>query len=314
MKGWAFPPAADADRLPRTWRADLSRLVGPLWWAGFAFAVAAAAWPTSRGEGDAEPAEGVVLVLAVDRSGSMRKADAGGRPRMEAVAGVAAEFLTGRSELLTEGRLAAATAREGDRVGLVTFAAAARTEVPPTLDHDLVAGRLAAVQTARGVREDGTAIGDAVALAVARAEDAAAATPGVGRAVLLLTDGQHNAGRLSPAAAAEAAAAKGVRVDVVSVRPGDAPTAVWEASDRQLRSLAERTGGRWFRAGDAESLRAVTAEVDALQRREVARRTPSAGTSIAVDGRLPLAAVAAALLAAAVVLRDGVCRRAGGGP
>ncbi|MFN8543573.1 MAG: VWA domain-containing protein [Candidatus Binatia bacterium] len=207
--------------------------------------------------------EGVDIVLAVDVSGSMLAEDfelRGERAnRIDAVRSVVQEFVAGRPE---------------DRIGLVLFAARPYTQCPLTLDHGWLLQNLARARV--GMIEDGTAIGSALTTAVERLR----ASPAKSRFVVLLTDGQSNAGRVSPVTAADAAAALGVKVYTVGAgRRGVAPYPTQDVfgnkvyrplqvdiDEETLGRIASRTKGRYFRAEDTEGLRKVYAEIDAAEK------------------------------------------------
>jgi Ca-activated chloride channel family protein len=196
--------------------------------------------------------EGIDIVLAVDVSGSMLAEDftAGTMraSRIDAVKGVVKEFVA---------------ARPDDRVGLVLFAARPYTQCPLTLDHGWLLQNLERARV--GMIEDGTAVGSALAAAVART-----------KLVILLTDGQSNAGRITPLTAAEAAGTLGIKVYTVGA--GTRGLAPFPAQDmfgnrvyrpvqvdideETLRKIANATGGRYFRATDTASLRDVYSEID----------------------------------------------------
>lgn len=210
--------------------------------------------------------EGIDIVLAVDISGSMLAEDFtkpnGDRTnRLEAVKAVVREFVARRVH---------------DRIGLVLFAARPYTQCPLTLDHGWLLQNLERAEV--GMIEDGTAIGSALATAAARLE----ASDAKSKVIVLLTDGQNNAGKVSPKTAAEAIAKLGIRVYTVGAgtrglapypardvfgnrvyRP--VPVDIDEAS---LREIAQLTGGQYFRATDTESLRKVYAQIDRLERTE----------------------------------------------
>lgn len=210
-------------------------------------------------------AEGIDIMLAVDVSGSMLAEDFqldGQRAnRLDAVRAVVREFLEHRPN---------------DRVGLVLFAARPYTQSPLTLDHGWL---LANLDRARiGMIEDGTAVGSALATAVARLEGSEAKS----KIVILLTDGQSNAGKVPPLTAAESAKALGYRVYTIGTGTrGAAPYPQTDPFGRKvyvnvpvdidedtLRTIAETTGGRYFRATDTESLRLVYQEIDQLETTE----------------------------------------------
>jgi Ca-activated chloride channel family protein len=203
--------------------------------------------------------EGVDVVLAVDISGSMLAEDfqlEGERAsRLDAVKAVVREFVT---------------ARPSDRIGLVLFAARPYTQCPLTLDHGWLLTNLDRAQV--GMIEDGTAVGSGLATATNRLR----ASKAKSRFIVLLTDGQSNAGRITPQTAADAAKALDVRVYTIGA--GSRGLAPYPAQDMfgnkvyrpvqvdidedTLRKIAETTGGRYYRATDTESLREIYAEID----------------------------------------------------
>jgi Ca-activated chloride channel family protein len=216
--------------------------------------------------------EGIAIMMVVDTSGSMAALDLSEkdreRTRLDAVKDVFKAFVRGGNGL---------PGRPNDAIGLVSFAAFADTRCPLTLDHDallFIASKLAIVSE-RG--EDGTAIGDGLGLAVERLRESQAKS----RVAILLTDGVNNAGEESPAAAAELAKTVGVTVYTVGAGTnGVAPIRVpdpfsgemvlrpmqVEIDEEMLKDIAARTGGKYFRAQDAEGLRRVYQEIDHLER------------------------------------------------
>ena len=169
--------------------------------------------------------------------------------------------------------------RPDDAVGLVSFAGYADTAAPLTLDHEnLVAvARNLAITTLR--EENFTAIGDALGLAVERLRE----SPAQSRIAVLLTDGVNNAGVETPGAAAELARSLGVKVYTIGAgstgiahmrvpdaRRGSTLRAVAvEIDEETLRDIAERTGGLYFRASNADALADVYAEIDRLERTKI---------------------------------------------
>ena len=218
--------------------------------------------------------EGIAVAMVVDTSGSMRALDLSTadreRTRLQAVQDVFESFVLGGGGL---------PGRPDDAIGLIRFAGFADTAAPLTLDHaNLVAlARNLEITTARD--EDGTAIGDALGLAVERLRE----SPAESRIAVLLTDGVNNAGVESPPAAAELARSQGVRVYTIGAgRTGIAPVRVpdgrggtvlrsmaVEIDEAVLQDIAERTGGRYFRADDAEALVDVYEEIDRLERTKI---------------------------------------------
>jgi Ca-activated chloride channel family protein len=207
--------------------------------------------------------EGVDVVLAVDISGSMLAEDFtvdGQRVnRLEAVKDVVREFVA---------------ARPGDRIGLVLFAARPYTQCPLTLDHGWLLQNLERSEI--GMIEDGTAVGSALGTAVARLRPSTANS----KFVVLLTDGQSNAGSITPQTAAEAAAALGVKVYTIGagtrgMAPFPVETVFGETVYRPvqvnidedtLKRIAATTNARYFRATDTDSLREIYAEIDRAEK------------------------------------------------
>jgi Ca-activated chloride channel family protein len=161
-------------------------------------------------------------------------------------------------------------ARPEDRIGLVLFAARPYTQCPLTLDHGWLRQNLERARI--GMIEDGTAIGSGLATAVNRLRASTAKS----KFVVLLTDGQQNAGRITPQTAADAAATLGVKVYTVGAGTrGLAPFPMQDVfgnkvyrpmpvdiDEKTLEKIAATTGGRYFRATDTASLREVYAEID----------------------------------------------------
>lgn len=204
-------------------------------------------------------ASGVDILLAVDVSGSMQALDfkLDGQPadRLDVVKSVVSKFIE---------------ARPNDRIGMVAFAGAPYLVSPLTLDHDWSLKNLDRVRI--GAVEDGTAIGSAIASCVNRLRD----QPGKSKLVVLLTDGQNNAGKVNPDTAAQAAHALGVKVYTIGagVR-GEAPVPVTDAfgnrrlvmarvdvDEDTLKKVADETGGQFYRATDTDSLKRIYSEID----------------------------------------------------
>ncbi len=237
-------PAA-AGRPPR-WPAALAALAWVL-------LVLAAARPQWVGEPIALPLEGRDLMLAVDISGSMTEEDMviGGQvvDRLTAVKAVAGDFIERRA---------------GDRIGLVLFGQQAYLQTPLTFDRDTV--RTLLFESAVGLAGRETAIGDAIGLSVKRLRDA----PAEQRVLILLTDGANTAGSIEPMKATELAANAGVRIHTIAV--GGDPRSAFGLTlgrnpldERTLHSIAETTGGRYFRARDVRELQAIYGLLDELE-------------------------------------------------
>ena len=163
--------------------------------------------------------------------------------------------------------------RPTDRMGIVVFAGESFTQCPLTTDRATLINLMKDVQTDR--IEDGTAIGNGLATAVARMKDSDAKR----RVVILLTDGVNNRGEISPQMAAEIAKTYGVRVYTIGVgKEGMAPYPVmtpWgvevqnvkvEIDEALLAEIAESTGGRYFRATDNTMLAEIYSEINKLEK------------------------------------------------
>ncbi len=191
-----LPGAGGPARLRSRAAVRWARLPELLRVLAFALLVVALARPRTGASVREERAEGISIVVAMDVSSSMLAEDFRPANRLEVAKRTTLRFIRGRRH---------------DRIGLVAFAAEALTQVPTTTDHPLLFDALQAMQP--GVLEDGTAIGMGLATAVNRLR----AVPGESRVVILLSDGENNAGEIDPRDAARAAAALGVRVYTVGV-------------------------------------------------------------------------------------------------
>jgi Ca-activated chloride channel family protein len=224
--------------------------------------ILAAAGPQVGGSTVEEKREGIAIVIAIDISSSMLAEDFAPSNRLEVAKQQAIEFVNGR---------------KADRIGLVSFAGEALTQVPVTLDYAVVERAIQDIKI--GSLEDGTAIGSGLATAVNRLRRA----PGKSKVVLLLTDGENNRGRIDPRTAAATAAAYGIKVYTVGVgTEGEAriPTGrgigglryeVLEVKidEELLREIANTTGGKYFRARDSEALSRIFHQIDALEKTPV---------------------------------------------
>jgi len=183
----------DAALLPTGLGVRARRLARALASVAAVLCAVAVAQPVVPGEPDPALTEGIDIVVALDVSGSMRAADFRPQDRLFVAKDVIATHVLSRPR---------------DRVGLVVFAGEAFTQTPLTHDRALVKTVLDGVRT--GVIQDGTAIGDGLALAVARLETSKAKT----KTVILLTDGDNNAGELAPETATELARSSSAGVAV----------------------------------------------------------------------------------------------------
>ena len=220
--------------------------------------VSAAARPQWVGEIESLPVTGRDLLLAVDISGSMDTQDMilqrNAVNRLTVVKKVAGEFIQ---------------RRRGDRVGLVLFGSRAYLQTPLTFDTETTAVLLDESEIGLAGRE--TAIGDAIGLAVKRLRDDAASD----RVLILLTDGANTSGEVQPMQAAEFAEREGMTIYTVGVGADEMmvqdffgsrlvnPSA--DLDEDTLKAIAERTGGVYFRARDAEALARIYEVLDELE-------------------------------------------------
>ena len=239
--------------------AWLVRALGALPWLALALALAALARPQQGLRLSETESRGVDIVLAIDMSPSMSAQDFQPLNRLTVAKQTARDFVRRRAN---------------DRIGLVGFAATAFTQCPLTLDHDALGGLLDGLDF--GLAEDGTAIGMGLATAVARLRESR--TPS--RVIVLLTDGANNRGQIDPMTGAELARALGVKVHTILVgRGGFVPVPVddpargpriemmqMDVDPVTLQRIAARTGGRFYRATDAEALSGIYGEIDRLER------------------------------------------------
>ncbi|MCR4860922.1 MAG: VWA domain-containing protein [Bacteroidales bacterium] len=259
--------------------------------AALCLIVVALARPRSSTEVEKVDSEGIDIVLAMDVSTSMLARDF--KPdRISAAKDIAIEFIS---------------QRPSDRMGIVVFAGESYTQCPLTTDRATLINLMKEVQT--DLIEDGTAIGNGLATAVARMMDSDAPS----RVVILLTDGVNNSGEVAPQTAAEIAKTYGVRVYTIGVGAnGMAPYPVmtpWgvemqnvqvEIDEDLLKGISEATGGRYFRATDNTKLAEIYSEINKLEK---ARTTvDSFPVYKELFGRFGLAALICLLLELLVTL------------
>lgn len=215
--------------------------------------------PQTSNKWETSNIEGTDIVIALDMSTSMLAKDFT-PDRFSAAKDVAAEFISGR---------------ESDNIGLVVFAGESFTLLPMTNDKTSL---LNAVNTLEmGLLEDGTAIGDGLATSINRIVEGKAKS----KSIILLTDGSNNTGLIAPLTAADIAKDKGIKVYTIGVGSnGSALSPVGinyygkieydyvkvTIDEPTLRSIADKTGGKYYRATDKNTLQAVFKEIDALEK------------------------------------------------
>ncbi len=207
-------------------------------------------------------AEGIDILLALDISESMRAEDVKDANRLETAKSVIRDFLKHR---------------ESDRIGLVVFSGESYTLCPLTLDYKVLIALLDGVEVALGGQlRDGTAIGDAIATTTHRLRGSETKN----RIVILLTDGENNAGSIDPATAASLAQSLEIKVYTIGMGKEGGALIPYEDTtfgkryrevktyldEDTLKLIANTTGGRYFRATDVQSLKHVYTEIDQLEK------------------------------------------------
>ena len=292
--------------------------------AALALLIVAIARPqTSRSE-TRMSTEGIALEMVVDRSGSMRaEMDFEGERlnRLEVVKRVFTEFVVGNGDDLP--------GRPHDLIGMIAFARFADTAAPLVRAHDALVQFVQGTKIVQFRAEDGTAIGDALALAAARLkraeEDIARWTENgaadsfkiKSKAIILLTDGRNNAGDMTPGQAAALARDWGIKIYAIGIGGGEefitvrtplgtvrVPTGGMD--EATLRTVAEVSGGRYFVAADGDALRNVYREIDRLEKTEIETLEFAQHD----EAFLPYALAAGLLLLSEIILSNTWLRRA----
>ena len=204
---------------------------------------------------------GIDIMVALDLSGSMRNEDFKPDNRLA----VAKKVLRGFIER-----------RPGDRIGLVVFARNAYFQCPLTIEHDIVSDIVNDLDF-RSVDDDGTAIGDAIALAASRMTDSKSAS----KMILLITDGMNNSGEIDPETAAKACAAAGIRIYTVGIGsdrirvPGlfGPRTVPSDFDGAALEKVADITGGKYYRATSSGLFWQNINDIDALEKSDAVVNT-----------------------------------------
>lgn len=235
--------------------------------AALALLIAALARPRLGYAWEESTTEGIDIEIALDISGSMGAEDFQPRNRLTVAKEVVKDFIAGRT---------------GDRIGLVVFSGSALTQSPLTTDHQALRFLVDSVEL--GSLHRGTAIGLALATAAARLRDSEAES----RVIVLVTDGVSNAGEIDPRSAAALCEGLGLKVYAIGVgteRPVPVPVVMGDprvgrpmvervvrkmpVDEALLQEIADRTGGRFYRATDPEVLAGVFREIDRLEKTEL---------------------------------------------
>lgn len=246
----------------KSWRMRLLHVPMLLRLLSFVLIVLALARPQTHNSWGNRTVEGIDIMLAMDVSTSMLAEDLSPN-RMEAAKAVAAEFISRRPD---------------DNIGLTIFAGEAFTQCPMTADHQSLLNLLQNVRTdiaARGLIEDGTAVGMGLANAVSRLDKSKAKS----KVVILLTDGSNNRGDISPLTAAKIAKSYGIRVYTIGVGTNKVaryPMTVGgsvqyvnvpvEIDTKTLEDIASVTNGHFYRATNTGELKQIYKDIDKLEK------------------------------------------------
>ncbi|MDP4184239.1 MAG: VWA domain-containing protein [Bacteroidota bacterium] len=247
-------------KAPITYKHILRHLLFVFRVFAIALIIVALARPQSSSSRHNVKTEGIDIVLALDVSSTMLAKDFN-PDRIEAAKRVAIEFISGRPN---------------DRIGLVIFSGQSFTQCPLTTDRTTVINLFKDIRS--GVLEDGTAIGNGLATAVARLKESQAAS----KVVLLLTDGENNMGEVPPLTAAEIAKTFGVRVYTIGVGslgtapyPFQTPYGIQfqnvevKIDEGLLKQIAHMTGGQYYRATNNKKLVEIYQEIDRLEKSKI---------------------------------------------
>lgn len=247
-------------KIPKSWKYYFRHSVFLFQIFSLSFLIAALARPQSSNSWQNVTTEGIDIVIALDISSSMLAMDF--QPnRVEAAKDIAIKFISGRPN---------------DKIGLVIFSGESFTQCPLTTDHAALINLFKNIQS--GMIEDGTAIGNGLATAVARLKDSDDAS----KVIILLTDGVNNRGEIAPITAAELAKTYGIRVYTVGIGTiGTAPYPVQtpfgvqlqdmkvDVDEPTLQQIAQITGGEYFRATDNNKLEEIYKQIDKLEKSKI---------------------------------------------
>ena len=219
--------------------------------------------------------EGIAMMLAIDKSGSMAALDMSKgdkeQDRLDALKDVLGDFIKGNGKL---------KGRYDDAIGIVSFASYPDSDCPLTLDHVTLMQLVNDISIVTDREESGTAIGDALGLSVERLRESESAS----KVIILLTDGVNNTGYEDPIEAARMAAQFGIKVYTIGIGTnGFAPVRLTnpftgrsmmrqmpvELDEKMLTQIADMTGGLYFRATNREGLEAIYEKIDALEKTKI---------------------------------------------
>lgn len=285
-------------------KSNAGGFLAALRWLALAILIIALAQPRlTKFDTSKATASGVDIVVAFDLSGSMAAEDfeiRGQRVNRVAMAKHVLENFIAR--------------RPNDRIGLVAFGTQAYIASPITLDHDFLLKNLERMDL-NTINGNQTAIGSALSTAVNRLRELQSKS----KIVILMTDGQNNAGKVAPLTAAEAAQALGVKVYTIGVgTQGQAPMPATDMFGRRvyqmvpvdidedtLQKISDMTGGKYYRADNADKFQSIYAEIDQLEKTEAEVQKFAQHTELFAW----LIALGVVLLTAEIALGQTVLRR-----
>ncbi|HEY3739451.1 MAG TPA: VWA domain-containing protein [Bryobacteraceae bacterium] len=257
-----FPGIREFEPARVGWRQRSMRYLPWLRVGTLALLVFAMAGPRARAPKGRRTSEGVAIEIVIDRSASMAKADMpyGGveMRRIEVVKRISREFIFGNGHELD--------GRPQDLIGVIGFAADPVALAPLTLVHDALRPAIDKLQTAEGLKDDGTAIGDALAFA---AEKLHALTKTPGKVIVLITDGENNLGVRTPRQAALMAKEWGIKICAISIRPDAGDVLYEQAISAEMQMLGGSTHGIARMARDTAALKAVYQEIDRMGQTQI---------------------------------------------
>lgn len=319
-----FSTTRNAASAGRSVRQRLSGIPHGLRIVALALLAVALARPQQGLERIRDVNKGIAIEMVVDRSGSMgAEMEYEGEllNRLEVVKRMFEEFVLGNGRDLG--------GRPNDLIGMIAFARYADTVCPLTLTHGALPRFLEHVKLVQEQSEDGTAIGDAIAMAAARLKTAEATLSAQladaekekeyeikSKVIILLTDGEHNAGKRSPPQAADLAAKWGIKLYAIGVTGEGVATVQTifgprkmaipvQVDEDMMKRITEMTGGMYRRAETAKALHAVYKEIDELEKSEI----ESVRYVDYKEKFIPFALAAFGLLCAEVFLRCAIFRR-----
>lgn len=285
----------------RSWRVRIMHTPMLLRCITFVLIISALARPQTHNSWDNKSVEGIDIMLAMDVSTSMLAEDL--KPnRIEAAKEVASEFISGRPN---------------DNIGLTIFAGEAFTQCPMTVDHASLLNLLRNVRTdiaARGLIQDGTAIGMGLANAITRLKNSKTKS----KVIILLTDGSNNMGDISPMTAAQIAQSMGIRVYTIAVgtnKVAPYPMPVGgtiqyvnipvDIDTKTLSDIAATTEGNFYRATNTKELKRIYQDIDKLEKTKMNVKKFSKH----YEAYQPFAIAAIISLLLEILLRNTVLRR-----